>query len=1023
MSKTLKKTLSIIIAILMIVTTIPMAFAAEETPDFSDAKVLSTNNGYLYIDGEKISVVYNTFNDPIQNIPGGKYILGGDMNSSGAYAHTLSDAVSINLNGYTWDFGKKYLSLYGALSIYDTSIEETGKITSSFQRTIDLRDGSELNLYSGTVENNSENDYSYSLQALKGTANLYGGKLKSNKYAIDCNLRNPEIINLVGTVLESGEGYGQLRTPVTLYDDEIPEIVVDVSDYNGIDLTLQLDFYGYTDYVGKYTLIKGVENAEEAEKYKIKINYPEDQPDVYVEEIGYDEATGEIYLYTATNAFTQQPSVENDYTVDFNNPDVSFQWCEVEEKNLGVYTAEEFLPLFTYEFKAGDILKVSTDSEIDFVVLKVGDEYLELENDSKTAMIKIDADETIEIFSSIIDSENSVDIEFSVIKETALEGETEKTLQKVECGKSYYCKATVGENVYISDTVNILPVEHDLIQVDAKAPTCSAAGYEAYEYCTACDYTTYKELPKEIFHKDADKNNKCDDCSAELAFEINRNGELLYYDNPYIQGFQALYDAAQDGDVITLLRDVFAYTIEIRKELTYDLNGFNIKTASSRSINIYDNVTIRDSVGGGEIYLAVYIAAPCTIEGGIFNSLGVASGITLDSILSPCAGYYDYKGNAIDTTGKKSINYAYVIENHTEGDIYNCLGYKCAVCEKYYGEPNPDGHEYTEGVCDLCGYDCPHEKYTDGVCDVCGYECAHEWGEGAFTRPTRTEEGCYTYTCSICKDTKIELVERASNYAEFKELLEKVKGYLDENLTDSMMQEVNNVINFFNLDENHRFIKGEENTVSQMIRQISEFVEVVEEGIADGTAVKVNGLEEIVNINDKLNNELAEKYGEDVLAELVEKIGEKLDEEFDAVYEKAEALKGSVAENKDALDEIEAEMEAIFAEVENCLNGTHNGLKFEVTEEAKCGVNAVESATCTLCGETDEREVENSALTHIDENGDYACDNGCGYEYENPEETCPDCGRPVHEGGLNNYICILIMIIKTIITVYNMINA
>ena len=85
-----------------------------------------------------------------------------------------------------------------------------------------------------------------------------------------------------------------------------------------------------------------------------------------------------------------------------------------------------------------------------------------------------------------------------------------------------------------------------------------------------------EEIPKEIFHKDADKNNKCDDCSAELAFEINRNGELLYYDNPYIQGFQALYDAAQDGDVITLLRDVFAYTIEIRKELTYDLNGFNI---------------------------------------------------------------------------------------------------------------------------------------------------------------------------------------------------------------------------------------------------------------------------------------------------------------------------------------------------------------------------------------------------------------------------------------------------------------
>ncbi len=503
-----------------------------ETLDFSDAKVLSTNNGYLYIDGEKISVVYNTFDEPIQKIPGGKYILEGDMNSSGAYASMLSDAVSINLNGYTWDFGKKYLSLYVALSIYDTSIGETGKMTSSFQRTVDLRDGSELNLYSGTVENNSENDYSYSLQALTGTANLYGGKLKSNKYAINCNLRNPEIINLVGTVLESGEGYGQLRTPVTLYDDEIPEIVIDVSDYNGIDLTLQLDFYEYTDYVGKYTLIKGVENAEEAEKYKIKINYPEYQPDVYVEEIGYDEATGEIYLYTATNAFTQQPSVENDYTVDFNNPDVSFQWCEVEENHIGKYTAEEFTPLFSYDFKAGDILKVSTDSELRHLVIEAGNEYIDLLENEKTATITFDADTTVDLFVAIVNADNPVEVNFTVFKEAKLDGETEKTLQKVECGKSYYCKATVGENVYLSDVVT---VGHNIVSVDAKAPTCTQVGNEAYEYCTACDYTTYVELPadpdahtpleavteNEVAPKcdvagSYDLVVYCDDCGAEL---------------------------------------------------------------------------------------------------------------------------------------------------------------------------------------------------------------------------------------------------------------------------------------------------------------------------------------------------------------------------------------------------------------------------------------------------------------------------------------------------------------------------
>ena len=40
-----------------------------------------------------------------------------------------------------------------------------------------------------------------------------------------------------------------------------------------------------------------------------------------------------------------------------------------------------------------------------------------------------------------------------------------------------------------------------LVQVDEKAPTCTEVGYEAYEYCTACDYTTYVEK-EALNHKD-----------------------------------------------------------------------------------------------------------------------------------------------------------------------------------------------------------------------------------------------------------------------------------------------------------------------------------------------------------------------------------------------------------------------------------------------------------------------------------------------------------------------------------------
>ena len=39
------------------------------------------------------------------------------------------------------------------------------------------------------------------------------------------------------------------------------------------------------------------------------------------------------------------------------------------------------------------------------------------------------------------------------------------------------------------------PNNHDLVHHDAKAPTCTGIGWDAYETCSRCDYTTRKELP------------------------------------------------------------------------------------------------------------------------------------------------------------------------------------------------------------------------------------------------------------------------------------------------------------------------------------------------------------------------------------------------------------------------------------------------------------------------------------------------------------------------------------------------
>ena len=57
------------------------------------------------------------------------------------------------------------------------------------------------------------------------------------------------------------------------------------------------------------------------------------------------------------------------------------------------------------------------------------------------------------------------------------------------CSTKAVCKVCGGE--YGEKDPN----NHDLVHHDAKAPTCTEIGWDAYKTCSRCDYTTYAELP------------------------------------------------------------------------------------------------------------------------------------------------------------------------------------------------------------------------------------------------------------------------------------------------------------------------------------------------------------------------------------------------------------------------------------------------------------------------------------------------------------------------------------------------
>ena len=506
----MKRLLSIILAILMIVTTIPFAFAAEDTPDFSDAKILTVNDeGVLCIDG--VAVVCKNLGYSIyeQYIPDGKYKLASDIST--LYYNTLfhTDAgsdVEIDLNGYTWSSKKFVLYVQGSLSIYDTSAENTGKIISTDTNggILTYNGVREINLYNGTLEN-----IDISVSRDNCVVNLYGGKIKCDTNALICYMEYSSIINIYDTVLETSDGVAHIDA--SIYNTDVAKAVINVADYSGDGLTID----AWIDITGKFMLLKGIENAEEAEKYTV--NYYSEFENCFLEKTEYDETTGELYVYVVANAFTQQPSAENGYTVDFNNSNATFQWYEAEKIVLTpdnvtaidevIFENEKWLhggwyvELFTVDVEAGDMITVSTTSARSFDLSVSTEDYSinEYVRATGKASVTIDSDAEVIVGIDVDVPNETTEFEIELIKISELdETETDKTLQNAECGKTYVCKATVGENVYLSDVVT---VGHDIVKVDAKAPTCTEIGWEVYEYCTACDYTTYVEIPA-TNHKD-----------------------------------------------------------------------------------------------------------------------------------------------------------------------------------------------------------------------------------------------------------------------------------------------------------------------------------------------------------------------------------------------------------------------------------------------------------------------------------------------------------------------------------------
>lgn len=209
--------------------------------------------------------------------------------------------------------------------------------------------------------------------------------------------------------------------------------------------------------------------------------------------------------------------------------------------------------------------------------------------------------------------------------------------------------------------------------------------------------------------------------------KLTHGSEVAYYDT-----WKEADAAASNGDTLTLLKDV-SEGLQLRKELTIDLNGHNLTGATYVTSN--SSITLVDSCGGGSVSSLKVHSTPesCSLTVpagnddleikklvvGRFTSIALSSGkyesIEKDSVM----------GSSMNELHDLLANGYTFAQADSSDDLIKVYGTGSASNVKVVSHST---HVYTSatservepGQC-YCGYWCQHEcgPYGDGGCAEC----------------------------------------------------------------------------------------------------------------------------------------------------------------------------------------------------------------------------------------------------------------------------------------------------------------
>ena len=306
--------------------------------------------------------------------------------------------------------------------------------------------------------------------------------------------------------------------------------------------------------------------------------------------------------------------------------------------------------------------------------------------------------------------------------------------QEATCTEKGWEAYQTCENCDYTTYVEISANGHDEVEHEAQSPTCIAVGWDAYVTCNNCEYTTYVEKPATGEHNWVDNECTTDGCHAnfreeKVTFELGANGTAGGENSNALSTSQT-FEAGDYQLVIQSPTKVY--------DKCYDgLGNSCLKLGTSSAAGKF-SFTVPKNITQVIIHVAKYKANTSKVK---------INGTTHTLTKNSTDGAYDII--TVDTSSTKTVSVETVSGGYramvssiifVSSEVYNC--------EHQYEVTSTHNATCTESgsITSTC---------TNPVCNKTKVESINAIGhnyEADVTAPTCVDNGYTTYTCANCGD-------------------------------------------------------------------------------------------------------------------------------------------------------------------------------------------------------------------------------------------------------------------------------